>query len=144
VAWRVVARRAQGKVRRTLAWAGLRACEGVRPRPWGYFIGMARARACDGLERALGRARAGWANAGVSTRVEHVCTFILPKFWRVLSLIRACSCLGQCTKPLLLPISYRSCVGIIGFGLLVPKIWSSQVGSVSQPEPEANLQFCHV
>jgi hypothetical protein len=29
VAWRAVARRAQGKVRRTLAWAGLRACGGV-------------------------------------------------------------------------------------------------------------------
>jgi hypothetical protein len=35
VAWRAVARRAQGKVRRNLAWAGLRACGGVRPRPWG-------------------------------------------------------------------------------------------------------------
>jgi hypothetical protein len=81
---------------------------------------------------------------GCDTRVEHVCAFILPEFWRVLSLIRACSCLGQCTKPLLLPIIYQSCVGIIGFGLLVPKIWSSQVGSVSQPEPEANLRFCRV
>jgi hypothetical protein len=50
VAWRAVARRAQGKVRRTLAWAGLRACGGVQPRPWGCFIGMARARACDGLD----------------------------------------------------------------------------------------------
>jgi hypothetical protein len=28
----------------------------------------------------------------------------------------------------------RLCVGVKGFGLLVPKIWSSQVGSVSQPE----------
>jgi hypothetical protein len=76
-------------------------------------------------------ARGGWANAGVPTRVEHVCTFILPEFWRVWSFIRACSCLGQCTKPLLLPISYRSCVGVIGFGLLVSKIWSSEVWSVS-------------
>jgi hypothetical protein len=33
VPWRAVARRAQGKVRRTLAWTGLRACGGVRPRP---------------------------------------------------------------------------------------------------------------
>jgi hypothetical protein len=57
VAWRAVARRAQGKVQRTLAWAGLRACGGVRPRPWGCFIGTARARACGGLDRALGRAR---------------------------------------------------------------------------------------
>jgi hypothetical protein len=56
-------------------------------------------------------ARKGWANAGVPTRVEHVCAFILPEFWRVLSLIRACSCLGQCTKPLLLSISYWSCAG---------------------------------
>jgi hypothetical protein len=89
-------------------------------------------------------ARAGWANAGVPTRVEHVCAFILPEFWRVWSSIRACSCLGQCTKPLLLPISYRSCVGVIGFGLLVSKIWSSEVWSVSQPEPKANLWFCRV
>jgi hypothetical protein len=35
-------------------------------------------------------------------------------------------------------------VGVIGFGLLVSKIWSSEVWSVSQPEPKANLQFCHV
>jgi hypothetical protein len=123
---------------------GLRACKEVRPRPWGCFIGTARARARGGLERTLGRARAGWANDGVPTRVEHVCAFILPEFWRVWSFIRACPCLGQCTKPLLLPISYRSCVGVIGFGLLVSKIWSSQVWSVSQPKPEANLRFCHV
>jgi hypothetical protein len=86
----------------------------------------------------------GWANAGVPTRVEHVCAFILPEFWRVWSFIRACSRLGQCTKPLLLPTSYRSCVGVIGFGLLVSKIWSSEVWSVSQPEPEANPWFCRV
>jgi hypothetical protein len=144
VAWWAVARRAEGKVRRTLAWEGPRACGGVRPRPWGCFIGTMWARARGGLDRALGRASVGWANASVPTRVEHVYAFILPEFWHVLSLIRASSCLGQCTKPLLLPISYRFCVGIIGFGLLVPKIWSSQVGSVSQPEPEANLWFCHV
>jgi hypothetical protein len=89
-------------------------------------------------------AHAGWANAGVPTSIEHVCAFILPEFWRVWSFIRACSCLGQRTKPLLLPISYWSCVGVIGFGLLVSKIWSSEVWSVSQPEPEANLRFCHV
>jgi hypothetical protein len=35
-------------------------------------------------------------------------------------------------------------MGVIEFGLLVSKIWSSQVWSVSQPEPEANLQFCRV
>jgi hypothetical protein len=87
VAWRAVARHAQGKVWRTMAWAGLRACGGVRPRPWGCFIGMTRARARGGLDRALGRARAGWANAGVPTRVKHVCAFILPEFWRMLSLI---------------------------------------------------------
>jgi hypothetical protein len=89
-------------------------------------------------------AHGGWANAGVPTKVEHVCEFILPEFWRVWSFIWACSCLGQCTKPLFLPISYRSCVGVIGFGLLVSKIWSSEVWSVSQPEPEANLRFCRV
>jgi hypothetical protein len=88
--------------------------------------------------------RAGWANAGVPTRVEHVCVFILPEFWCVWSFILACSCLGQCTKPLLLPISYWSCVGVIGFGLLVSKIWSSEVWSVSQHEPEANHWFCRV
>jgi hypothetical protein len=103
-----------------------------------------RARARGGLDQTLGQARAGWANAGVPTRVEHVCAFILPEFWHVWSFIRACSCLGQCTKPLLLPISYRSCVGVIGFGLLVSKIWSSEVWFVSQPEPEANLWFCRV
>jgi hypothetical protein len=68
-------------------------------------------------ERARGLGERRRADQG-RTRVS----FILPEFWRVLSLIRACSCLGQCTKPLLLPISYRSCVGIIGFGLLVLKI----------------------
>jgi hypothetical protein len=111
-----------------------------------YRRGQARprARARGGLDRTLGRARGGWANAGVPTRVEHVCVFILPKFWRVWSFIRACSFLGQCTKPLLLPISYRSCVGVIGFCLLVSKIWSPEVWSVSLPEPEANLGFCHV
>jgi hypothetical protein len=88
--------------------------------------------------------RAGWANAGVPTRVEHVCSFILPEFWCVWSFIRACSRLGQCTIPLLLPISYRSCVGVIGFCLLVSKIWSSKVWSVSQPEPEANPWICRV
>jgi hypothetical protein len=56
-------------------------------------------------------ASAGWANAGVPTRVEHVCAFILPEFWHVWSFIWACSRLGQCTKPLLLPIIYRSCGG---------------------------------
>jgi hypothetical protein len=103
-----------------------------------YRHGEGEAR--DGLDQTLGRsARVGWANAGVPTRVEHVCGFILPELWRVWSFIRACSCLGQCIKPLLLPINYQSCVGVIGFGLLVWKIWSSKVWSVSQPEPEANL-----
>jgi hypothetical protein len=105
------------------------------------FIGAGARRARGGLDCAWGRTRAGWANAGVSTRVEHVCVFLLPKFWREYSLIQACSCLGQCTEPLPLPISYRLCVGVKGFGLMVPKIWSSQVGFVSQPKPEANLRF---
>jgi hypothetical protein len=73
---------------------GLRARGEVRSRPWGCFIGTAQARARDGLDWTLGRARAGWANAGVPTRVEHVCAFILPEFWHVWSFIRACSCLG--------------------------------------------------
>jgi hypothetical protein len=34
--------------------------------------------------------------------------------------------------------------GVKGFGLMVPKIWSTQAGSVSQPEPESNPWFCHV
>jgi hypothetical protein len=38
---------------------GLRAREEVRPRPWGYFIGTARARARDRLDQTLGRARLG-------------------------------------------------------------------------------------
>jgi hypothetical protein len=37
---------------------GLRARGEVRPRPWGCFIGTARARARGGLDRTLGRARA--------------------------------------------------------------------------------------
>jgi hypothetical protein len=28
-------------------------------------------------------ARGGWARAGVPTRVEHVCAFLLPEFWRL-------------------------------------------------------------
>jgi hypothetical protein len=70
--------------------------------------------------------------------------FILPMFWHVWSFIWACSCLSQCTKPFLLPISYQSCVGVIGFCLLVSKIWSPKVWSVSLPEPEANPRFCRV
>jgi hypothetical protein len=58
VAGHAVARRAQGEVRRTLAWAGPRACWGVRPRTCGCFISTTRARAHGGLDRALGRARA--------------------------------------------------------------------------------------
>jgi hypothetical protein len=73
-----------------------------------------------------------------------MCTFILPKFWHMWSFIRACSCLGQCTKPLLLPISYQSCVGVIGFCLLVSEIWSPEIRSVSLLEPKANLVFCRV
>jgi hypothetical protein len=100
-----------------------------------------RARARDGLDRTLRRERAGWANADVPTRVEHVCAFILPKFWRVWSFIRACSSLGQCTKPLLLPISYQSCVGVIGFCLLVSKIWSPETGLSPCPSPRQILGF---
>jgi hypothetical protein len=74
-----------------------------------------RARARGGLDRTPGRARAGWASSGVPTTVKHVCPCVLPKFWRVWSFIRACSRLGQCTKPLLLPTSYQSCVGVLGF-----------------------------
>jgi hypothetical protein len=47
------------------------------------FIGAGVRRARDGLDRAPGRARAGWANADVPTRVEHVCALFLPEFWRV-------------------------------------------------------------
>src|SRR5690242_2435036 len=78
------------------------------------------------------------------TRVKHVCPFVLPKFWHVWSLIRDCSRLGQCTKPLLLPTSYRSCVGVIGFCLLVSEIWSPEIRSVSLLKPEANPRFCRV
>jgi hypothetical protein len=80
-----------------------------------YRRGRARPRAWarGGLDRTPGRARAGWASSGVPTKVEHVCPCVLPKFWHVWSLIRACSRLGQCTKPLLLPTSYQSCVGVI-------------------------------
>jgi hypothetical protein len=46
------------------------------------FIGAGARRACGGPDRARGRVRAGWANASVPTRVEHVCAFLLPKFWR--------------------------------------------------------------
>jgi hypothetical protein len=147
VAWRAVARRPQGKVRRTLAWAGLRACGGVRLRPWGCFIGTTRVRACGGLDWALGRARARVGRTPACRPGSNTCACSFgPSSGAcchssepALALV-----LGECTKPLLLPISYQSCVGVIGFGLLVPKIWSSQVGSISQPEPEANLWFCRV
>jgi hypothetical protein len=46
------------------------------------FIGTGERRARGGLDRVQGRTRVGWANAGVSTRVEHVCVFLLPEFWR--------------------------------------------------------------
>jgi hypothetical protein len=76
------------------------------------FIGSGARRARGGLDRAWGRARVGWANDGVPTRVEHVCAFLLPEFWRELSLIQACSFHGQCTKPLPLPIRCQLCVGV--------------------------------
>jgi hypothetical protein len=63
---------------------------------------------------------------------------------RVVAHPRACSRLGQCTKPLLLPTSYHSCVGVVGFCLLVAEIWSQEIWSVSLPKPEANPSFCRV
>jgi hypothetical protein len=48
-------------------------------------IGLYRRGREEGTRRtccARGRARAGWANAGVPTRVEHVCALLLPEFWR--------------------------------------------------------------
>jgi hypothetical protein len=131
---------------------GRLASEGEHRVRWGAPGEALKARASmakgEGTRRTWPNTRAsvrvGWANAGVSTRVEHVCVFILPEFWRVWSFIRACSHLGQSTKPLLLPISYRSCVGVIGFCLLVSKIWSFKVWSVSQPKPETNPWFCRV
>jgi hypothetical protein len=44
------------------------------------------------------------------------------------------------SPPYKLPILW----GVIGFGLLVSKIWSSEVWFVYQPEPEVNLRFCRV
>jgi hypothetical protein len=57
VAWWAVARRVQGKVRWTLAWIGPRARGGVRPRPWGYFIGTARCTGGHGPAWARERAQ---------------------------------------------------------------------------------------
>jgi hypothetical protein len=37
-----------------------------------------------------------------------------------------------------------TCVVVKGFRRLDPEIWCTQVGSISQPEPETNLWFCHV
>jgi hypothetical protein len=62
VVWRTVARRAQGKVRRTLAWAGPRACGGVWPRPWVCFIGTTRCTGGHGPTWASGRARWAWVH----------------------------------------------------------------------------------
>jgi hypothetical protein len=105
----------------------------------------ARAGTIEGAWRTWSNAGAsacaGWANAGVPTRVEHVCAFILPKFWRVWSFIRACCRLGQCTKPLLLPISYRSCVGVIGFCLLVSIFGALKSGLSPCPSPRQILGF---
>jgi hypothetical protein len=117
----------------------------VRPgrlyrRGWAWTRAWAR----GGLDRTPGRARAGWTSSGVPTRVEHVCPCVLPKFWCVWSLIRAYSRLGQCTKPLLLPTSYHSCVGVIGFCLMVAEIGSQEIRSISLPKPEANPRFCRV
>jgi hypothetical protein len=42
------------------------------------------------------------------------------------------------------PYSYHSCVGAIGFCLLVAEIWSQEIRSVSVPKPEANPRFCRV
>jgi hypothetical protein len=96
-------------------WGGGAACS--RRSPVNFILGKAWERAgrygrCLGLlyrhsegegaqqtwPDTVASARAGWANAGVPTKVEHVCVFILPEFWRVWSFIRACSCLGQCTN----------------------------------------------
>jgi hypothetical protein len=59
VAWRAVARRVQGKVLWTLAWAGPRAPRGVRPRPWGCFIGTTWCTGGRGPTEVRGRH--GWA-----------------------------------------------------------------------------------
>jgi hypothetical protein len=70
VAWRAVARRVQSKVRWALAWAGPRARGGVRPRPWGCFIGKARCTGGRGPTWARGRARLG---VGARTGVNRAC-----------------------------------------------------------------------
>jgi hypothetical protein len=47
------------------------------------FIGAGAGRACGTLTVRGESAHAGWANAGVPIRVEHVCMLFLPEFWRV-------------------------------------------------------------
>jgi hypothetical protein len=73
VAWRAVARRAQGKVRWTRAWAGLWACGGARSKPWGCFISAVRARARGLASLGAGaRCLVPWACSSASARVKHV------------------------------------------------------------------------
>jgi hypothetical protein len=48
------------------------------------FIGAGARRARGGLDRAQGRASAGVGRTlACRPRVEHVCAFLLPEFWRV-------------------------------------------------------------
>jgi hypothetical protein len=90
-------------------------------------------------ERARGLGERWRANQG-RTRVRVVSA-------RVLARVVTHPCLllpWSVHKTASLSISYRSCVVVEGFGLLVLEIWSTQAGSVSQPEPEANPWFCRV
>jgi hypothetical protein len=86
-AWAVMA----GGKKLAGAKEGHLASEGEHGVRWGTPGEALKARASmaegEGARRtwpnAGASARAGWANADMPTRVEHVCAFILPEFWHV-------------------------------------------------------------
>jgi hypothetical protein len=105
--------------------------------------GRGRGRAADlterwgECERGLGERRR--ADQG-RTRVRVHSARVLARVVIHLSLLSPWSVHKTSSPPYNIPILW----GVIGFGLLVSKIWSSEVWSVAQPEPEANPWFCRV
>jgi hypothetical protein len=105
--------------------------------------GRGRGRAADLTGRRGERAR----GLGELWRADQGRTRVLVRSAQVLARVVAHPSLlspGSVHKPLLLPTSYHSCVGVIGFCLLVAEIWSQEIWSVALPKPEANPRFCRV
>ena len=90
-------------------------------------------------ERARGLGERRRANQG-QTRVRVHSAQVLARVVIHPSLLLPWSVHKTSSPPYKLPIL----CGVIGFCLLVSKIWSSEVWFVSQPEPEANPWFCRV